>query len=227
MNIEELLAEKPAFHVDGQGGAANYAADEFALRFIAQHATADMVTLETGTGQSTVAFAIAGSDHTSISPAKDEHRRILDYCSSKGTGSRLRFLADASDHALATGEGVPNELDFVFIDGAHRFPIPIIDWHYTDPRLKVGGILGVDDIQMPSVNVLCDFLRNEAEWELLDESPRTVFFRKVRKVVPVLDWQGQAMNAPHRWPRAEVPRPSLPRRIKRRIREWLSPSGPR
>ena len=72
-------------------------------------------------------------------------------------------------------------MDFVFIDGAHAFPIACIDFHYTEYRLKVGGIMGVDDIFMPSVRILYDFLCAEDDWELVETISDTAFFRLLRK----------------------------------------------
>jgi hypothetical protein len=54
------------------------------------------------------------------------------------------------------------DIQLAFIDGAHRFPLPQVDFHYIEPGIVVGGLLAVDDCDMPSVKVLCDFLGRRA-----------------------------------------------------------------
>ena len=44
------------------------------------------------------------------------------------------------------------ELDFIFIDGAHHGHWPYVDAKNTHNHLKVGGIMVFDDIKIPAVN---------------------------------------------------------------------------
>jgi len=85
-----------------------------------------MTTLETGAGASSIVFAAAGSAHTVISPAADEHERIRSWCERNGISTaRVRFVAASSDTALA-GSWTPEPLDLVLVDGAHLFPFPVL-----------------------------------------------------------------------------------------------------
>jgi predicted O-methyltransferase YrrM len=149
--IEKLIKENPKFHKLPSGSPTSWAVSSDVLKFIHSRLTSDMVTLETGAGQTTVVFAIAGTKHTCITPSKYEADRIKQYCQELGSESNLTFLTESSDMALPRHELIPPKLDFVFIDGAHHFPFPCIDWHYTERKLKVGGILGVDDFIGSSV----------------------------------------------------------------------------
>ena len=154
-----------------------------------------MRTLETGAGQTTIAFAIAGAHHTAITLDPGEAHRIRAWCARHGVScDDLAFIHESSDQALARGDGIPDRLDFVFIDGAHRFPFPCLDWHFTEGRLAVGGIVGVDDFAMPSVRILFEFLNGEHEWTLVETIARTAFFRRDRETVVVNDCQGQQIN---------------------------------
>ena len=59
--------------------------------------------------------------------------------------------------------------------------MPYIDWYYTADRLKVGGLLVLDDTQLGPVHVLKEFLSKEPEWQLEENFlPRSAVFRKVR-----------------------------------------------
>ena len=107
----------------------------------------------------------------------------------------MRFVLGRSDGVLPTIWEELGDLDFVFIDGARRFPLPVMDFHYTEVHIKVGGVLGVDHVDMPSVRVLYDFLRGEVEWQLIAEVDSTPFFRRLRPTQIVSDLQGQEMNS--------------------------------
>ena len=139
------------------------------LRFIFEQVKPGMNTLETGAGHTTAAFCIAGTHHTAITPDEAQARRIRDYLSDLGVRSDLTFINQSSDVVLPSGQSIPERLDFVLIDGAHRFPFPIIDWHYTEHRIPAGGMVAVDDFRMPSVRILHDFLAGEDDWELVRE----------------------------------------------------------
>jgi len=153
--------------------------------------------LETGAGQTTVAFAIAGTHHVCITPDRTQAERIRSYCSEHGIKDTVTFIHESSDTALASGQGIPDVIDFVLIDGAHRFPFPILDWHFTQRRVPVGGILAVDDYLMPSVRILHDFLLGEDEWELIQSFQVTSFFRRKRETVNEWDWADQKINKAH------------------------------
>lgn len=202
--LERLIEDDPPLHAWGDGTRANWSVSADVLRFLRAHLESGMRTLETGAGHSTVAFAIAATRHVCITPNRGDAERIRAYCDEIGVSTeRVRFIHESSDTALPSGYGIPEVLDFVFIDGAHRFPFAALDWHYTQDRLRIGGIVAVDDCTMPSVRVLHDFLSGEDEWELVEIVGRTSFFRRIAETVIVNDCQSQKMNQvpyPRTWP---------------------------
>ena len=193
MDIEQLIAEKPLLHTDENGLPVDYSINVTVLRALNHYLKPEMHTLETGSGHSTIVFASIGTHHISISPYADEQARIQQYLTSKSIGSGIKFLTGSSDKILPNTV-LPPILDFVLIDGAHRFPFAMIDFHYTESKIPVGGILCVDDVHMPSVKILYRFLQVEQEWELLQRVKNTAFFKRVAPTVIYSDWQGQAMN---------------------------------
>jgi predicted O-methyltransferase YrrM len=217
--IEQLITEQPMFHAWPDGKPANWSIASEALRYLYECLSPGMVTLETGAGQTTVAFAIAGTQHTCITPDEDQASRIRDYCSRRGISESVTFIFESSDTALSSGRAIPEELDFVLIDGAHRFPFPILDWYFTQERLRVGGIVAVDDFPMPSVKILHDFLMGEDEWLPVKLFQRTSFFRRERRTVSQWDWADQKINKSALWPQ-QAPEPkgilaTLRRRLRR------------
>ncbi|ACK72619.1 hypothetical protein PCC7424_4249 [Gloeothece citriformis PCC 7424] len=192
-NLEKLIADNPKFH-SLNGVPTSWSIQTDTLRFLYSLLKPGMVTLETGCGQTTVVFAIAGTKHICIMPDAEEANRVKQYCGSLACSNPITFLINSSDILLPCSDQIPKELDFVFIDGAHAFPAPIIDWHYTAGKLKIGGTMCVDDYKMPSVKILFDFLCNEDEWELITIVQNTAFFKKLKNLKNLADWTGQNIN---------------------------------
>jgi hypothetical protein len=195
--LEQLIADRPSFHAWPDGAPANWSVATAVLRFLSEQLKPGMATLETGAGQTTAAFAIAGTQHICVTPDTAQVERIRSYLKGLSIAHAVTFLTESSDVALASGKGIPDRLDVVLIDGAHRFPFPIVDWHYTQDRVPVGGIVAVDDFVMPSVRILYDFLILEEDWELIRAFEVTAFFRRVKRTENVWDWADQTINRPH------------------------------
>ena len=195
--IKQLLAEKPAFHAWPDGTPANWSVAPDVLRYLADLVKPGMNTLETGAGQTTVAFALGGANHICITPDMVQTEKIRGYLCALGATAPVRFIHQSSDEALPAAREIPERLDIVLIDGAHRFPFPILDWYYTQARIPVGGLMIVDDYKMPSVRILYDFLQGEVEWELTQAFETTAFFRRAKETVSVWDWADQRINKPH------------------------------
>jgi hypothetical protein len=199
MSIEKLIQSNPQFHVYTES-LTSWAVHPDTLSFLYNLLEPGMSTLETGCGQTTVVFSAAETKHICITPDSAEADRVRQFCAALGLPPNISFLIESSDVALPCSELIPAVLDHVFIDGAHGFPAPIIDWHYTARRLRLGGVLGLDDFRMPSVRILYDFLCIEKEWELIEIVQNTAFFRKTRELRGIDDWRGNRIN---RWFRGD------------------------
>lgn len=192
--LERMIQENPRFHLWEGELISSWSIQTETLRYLHSLLNPGMITLETGCGQSTVVFAIAGTRHISIMPDAGEAKRVRHYCRSLGLRPSLTFMIGSSDIVLPQRNKIPPVLDFVFIDGAHAFPAPILDWHYTAGKLKIGGIMAIDDYKMPSVKLLVDLLCLEDEWELISYVQNTAFFRKLAEPKHLIDWVGQKIN---------------------------------
>ena len=192
--LERLIKDDPLFH-SLEGVPTSWAVHPDTLRFLFSLLTPGASTLETGCGQTTVVFSIAGTHHSCIMPDDAEAERVKEYCTKLGLSIDTRFIIESSDKVLPCSELIPSKLDFVFIDGAHAFPAPIIDWHYTARRLRIGGVLAVDDYRMPSVKILYDFLCAEEQWGLIGTVHYTAFFRKQGELRDLSDWPAQKINS--------------------------------
>lgn len=151
-------------------------------------------SIETGCGGSTIVLSHASDRHTAF--AIDGQDRTI---------SELRTQSDLRTENVIFVEGetkdtVPQyrfegEVDLVLLDGPHAYPLPQLEFAYLFPRIKTGGWLVVDDIQIPSVYELFRFLRKESCVALEEVAIRTAFFRKVRAFEHAPDsWALQRMN---------------------------------
>jgi predicted O-methyltransferase YrrM len=192
VNLQQLIDDAPAIH--GEAGGNDLITHGLlvgALEFIDRVVQPGSRTLETGSGYSTILFALKGAQHTCIVPNQPEIDRILAYCEQQSIDtSGLTFVAQPSERVLPTLETGP--LDLVLIDGSHSFPQVFIDWFYVAEALEVGGHILVDDVHLWTGRVLRDFLAAEPEWRIVDElGGRTSIVRKVGQVDPDRVWTEQ------------------------------------
>jgi predicted O-methyltransferase YrrM len=175
--LAALKREGPHFHASVEN-PANWQLSERVLDWVAATVRPGWQTLETGAGYSTVLLIAGGAHHTAISPAPREHERISEWCAAHGVDpGSATFIASPSQDVLPAMDPVP--LDLVLIDGDHSFPFPFLDWGYTAGRLRKGGLMVVDDTDIPTGAVLRDFLASETgRWELERELGVATVFRK-------------------------------------------------
>ncbi len=191
LTLQRLLADAPAIHAGAGDDPAIHGLLVEALEFIDRELPEGARTLETGSGYSTILFAMKGAEHTCVVPNQAEIDRILAYCEQRGIdASRLSFHVQTSERVLPGLD--TGRLDLVLIDGSHSFPQVFIDWFYTAEALAVGGHLLVDDVHLWTGRVLRDFLVAEPEWALVDElGGRTAVIRKVGEIDPDRLWMDQ------------------------------------
>jgi hypothetical protein len=191
LTLQQLLEDAPAIHGGAGDDLITHGLLVDALEFIDRELPPGSRTLETGSGYSTILFAMKGAQHTCVVPNQPEIDRILAYCEQRSIDSSgLTFCVKPSERVLPTLD--TGRLDLVLIDGSHSFPQVFIDWFYTAEALNVGGHLLVDDVHVWTGRVLRDFLAAEPEWTVVDElGGRTAIFRKIGEVDPDRLWSDQ------------------------------------
>jgi predicted O-methyltransferase YrrM len=148
------------------GGAVQWDASDAVLSYFSANLKPGMRTLETGAGKSTLAFIEKGCVHDTVTPSGSEIAAIKAEAARRGLDlSQVTFHEGFSQYVLPhlTGE---EDLDFIFIDGGHGFPIPCVDWIYLAPRLKVGGTMLIDDVDLWTGAMLVDLMRKEPGWRV-------------------------------------------------------------
>jgi hypothetical protein len=173
MDLQELIGDPPIVHA---GGTHVWALRPEPLRYIWDTVAPGWATVETGLGVSTAAFALKDARHVCITPNEEEVARLTAYCAARAVSlDRVRFVVAPSQDALP---GLAEtDFDFILIDGGHGFPVPFLDWFYLARRLKVGGLVMIDDTQLWTGKVLVDFLDREPGWAREATYARTCVFR--------------------------------------------------
>lgn len=212
--LERIIATRPSFHAseteiqrtfkpsesclpeaEARKLAATertcYGIGEDVLRFLADHVPEHSRTLETGAGCSTLVFALRKAQHTAVTPSETEIQLIRDYAKENGISlENVAFVAEPSERYLPRCDAA--NLDLVLLDGKHAFPWPMVDWFFTADRLKIGGVMLLDDAQMRSVSVVGDFMAADTGWEFVRNfDGKTLAFRKVREQVLDVAWHMQ------------------------------------
>ncbi len=190
MELKDLLDDPPKVH-PFKGQLVAWSLPRSTLDFIDAHVTERSKTLETGAGLSTILFALKGASHLCITPFQEEVDRIREYCQRRGVSlQKVDFRVDLSTSVLP--ELGPVELDLALIDGCHGFPTPFMDWYFMASKLKIGGTLIVDDVQIWTGHVLKDFLVSEPEWKLIEPlSDKTAIFVKEHHYHPWKEFEQQ------------------------------------
>jgi Methyltransferase domain len=107
-----------------------------------------------------------------------------------GVREVVEFYAEESQIVLPRLLAEGRELDLVFLDGNHRFEAVFCDLFYSGRLLRDGGVVFVDDTQLPGVRRAVDFYsanlgwatedggkERTHEWLVVRTGPRDAFFR--------------------------------------------------
>ena len=186
-------------------------------------------TLETGVGVSTVLFTAWGCEHLAIVPYADEAASIRAYCAEMHIDtSRLTFDLRGSEFALPDlVESRPAPMDLVFIDGAHAFPLPIIDWFYGAGLLRKGGLAVFDDVQLPAVvSFLDSYVDRDHRWQPTDAtSGKWRAYRRLSEG-PLSEHESQQAfytgRRPVSWSVAvRMAKDIVPLSVRKAVRSWV------
>ena len=147
-------------------GEVSFGVGPKVLRWIADRLTGDMITLETGAGLTTVLFATLARHHYCCTGSQLETDKIRDYLERIGVSpEKVTFILGSTDDTLPRLE-IGKILDFAYVDGCHGYPFPALDWHYIDKHLKIGGLLGMDNVELRPIREHCEFLEENEVYRL-------------------------------------------------------------
>jgi predicted O-methyltransferase YrrM len=216
--VDALMADPPRVHNvwDASGRPLERTQDLVTERscyeLLARHCALARHTLETGVGLSTALFASLGTQHTCVGYAQYEVDRLIEYCHRRGIDtSNVTFHVGGSERVLP--QLAIGELDIVFVDGCHGFPLPIVDWFYACRSLRRGGLLVLDDAHLPTVSLLMSFLDRDQRWRRAAGSRKWAAYERLHEGELLEDWWAQPF-----FPHLTEVEPSSVRRLLGRVR---------
>jgi hypothetical protein len=134
-----------------------------------------------------------------VVPHHSEATSLETYCAESGIGTdSLIFDLRPSEVALPD-RAESGELDFVFIDGCHGFPSPIIDWFYGAGRLRRNGVVVFDDVQLPQVSLLIEsVIEPDDRWQELETTSKWTAYRRMSEGPLGEEWFDQPFFSANR-----------------------------
>jgi len=152
-------------------------------------------TMETGSGRSTLLLSHLSSHHTVFSI--DDGNSIANVRHSELLNVNAVTFVEGPTQQTLSKYTFDHPLDFALLDGPHAYPFPDLEYYFVYPHLRVGGLLVIDDIHIPTVRNLYRFLCKDAMFEVEAVTRNTAFFR--RTSAPTFDplgdgWVDQNYN---------------------------------
>jgi hypothetical protein len=190
-------------------------------------------SIETGTGKSTLLFSHVSQDHKVFTLKNNASFEAVVSCPILNR-EVVEFI-DGPTQITLPRYPFANKIQVALLDGPHAYPFPDLEYYSTYSHLEEGGLLILDDINIPTIFNLFSFIEKDAMFELIDIVGITAFFRRTAAPTfsPLEDhWWTQSYNI-ERFPVSRFPRwgsllgrvrQSVPAPVRRRLIRAL-PSG--
>jgi len=94
----------------------------------------------------------------------------LQFLDEAGVGDMVELHAEDSQISLPRFLDEARSFDFAFIDGNHRFDRVFVDLFYLGHLVRRGGIIFLDDYQLPGVARATSFFASNLGWTLAEVS---------------------------------------------------------
>ena len=146
---------------------------------------------ETGCGKSTILFSNLSESHTVFcidDAAYGDSSSIKYFRDCELTRQeRVEIVLGPTQHTLPAYHGFKT-YDCVLIDGPHGWPFPELEYYHFYPRLRPGALLILDDVHIPSLGRMAEFIAEDAMFDLVKIISTTAVFR--RTGAPTFDATG-------------------------------------
>jgi predicted O-methyltransferase YrrM len=138
-------------------------------------------TIEIGLGYGVSALFIcegllANGDEAARHVVIDPHQRTrfahcgLQFLDEAGVADVVDYHAHESQIVLPRLLDEGRRFDLAFVDGPHRFDAVFVDLFYLGRLVEPGGIVFVDDYQLPAVASTISFFTTHRDWSIEDVS---------------------------------------------------------
>lgn len=92
------------------------------------------------------------------------------------------------------------KFDIVLIDGPHGYPFPDLEYYYFYPHIAEGGLLVIDDINIPSIKRMVEIIKSDDMFNCLQIIGKTMILERTSSPLfdPLADgWWDQEYNKPY------------------------------
>lgn len=126
-----------------------------------------------------------GGHHTAMDPWQSNAWASIGVLNVERAGFNdfFRFYESTADDILPLLLRQGEQFDFVFIDGGHLFDYTLLEFFYADKMIPVGGLVMLDDLWMPSIQKVLEFVLANRNYEFAPEfspPPKTGLARQLR-----------------------------------------------
>ena len=97
--------------------------------------------------------------------------RGLDILEEAGVKPFVEFHGEPSQLALPQFLREGRQFDLAFVDGNHRFDAVFLDLYYLGHLVRKGGIILLDDFNLPGIERAASFFVNNLAWKIEETSP--------------------------------------------------------
>jgi Methyltransferase domain len=171
--IRRLIAEvAPGLH-----SAGTFSARTFEAIARAAHKRQIHNSVETGSGASTLLLSHLSEHHT-VFALDDGSGSITNVRRSPLLRQSVVTFVEGPTQATLPQYRFTEKLQLVLIDGPHGYPFPDLEYYYLYPHLETGALLILDDVQIPTIHNLFQFLRRDAMFELDEIVQTAAFFQR-------------------------------------------------
>lgn len=155
--------------------------------------------IESGAGLSTLIFGMNSKTVISMVIERDLIERIY------AAIGEFKLVFDWQSHCGFSERILPtlnSYADLCLIDGGHGFPTPYVDFYFMNRLLRKGGLLIVDDIQLPAPRELVlNLIQSKHYYEFVSFSPtnKTIALRKLTDFDQLPDFGGMQRDLSNIW----------------------------
>jgi hypothetical protein len=170
-------------------------------------------SVETGSGKTTLLLSHLSQCHTVF--AVDAGKSISQVKSSPLFNAKNTVFIEGPTQRTIPKHEFVHKHQLVLLDGPHGYPFPDLEYYYLYPTVDTGGLLIIDDIRIPSIGRMCDIIKDDDMFDIIEVvQGNTAFLRRTGSslIDPESDsWWLQRFNRAYY---EEISRPSMPRTSK-------------
>jgi hypothetical protein len=152
-------------------------------------------SLETGAGKSTLFFSQVSCRHTVF--AIDIGHSLTRVRESELLNGEVVEFVEGPTQLTVPAYDYRETLDIVLIDGPHGYPFPDLEYYYFYPHIAEGGLLIIDDINIPTIKRMVEIIKADEMFDCTEVVGKTMFLTRTNAPLfdPLADgWWDQKYN---------------------------------